>query len=690
MVLSRRGATGASPAQAFRRLLRDDEQECLVTPSNLSSRPAATSAETLYATGTALWGAGRREDAIALLDAALREKPDYPEALCMGGYILRESGKVDAALRFYSQALSLKSDFTVAWANIGKLFFDLRRFTEALEAFDAAVALSPHDADLWNNRAGALRELGRLDDAIAAAREALKRRPDFAEAALNLGNALMKSDRIEEALESYRRASALKPDFALALCGQGLTLRALDRLDEALRAFDAAERLGAVEAISGKGCTYLALGDFERGWEGYEARWIAGKSLSEALGVRYPRWSGRLVRGERVLVMNDHGLGDSIQFFRYLPIMARAGVDAALHCPPKLHRLFSSADVAVRLIDKVADGESFDSQVPISSLPHAFRTRIETIPAPASYLKAEPALVDKWAARIGAEGFRVGIVWQGNPDPEADMARAMPLAAFAPLAALPNVRLIALQKGFGAEQLAAVGDTMTVETLGEDFDAGPDAFVDTAAAMASLDLIVTCDTSVAHLAGALGRPVWVALKKDAEWRWLRDRDDSPWYPSMRLFRQPRRGDWTGAFEAIAAALAPLAAPNARTPAIAIPGAPGELIDKITILEIKARRIADAAKLRNVLHELSLLEELAARKLTLPREIGALREELAAVNTRLWDIENELRACEAAGDFGARFVALARAVYANNDQRAALKKRINRACGSAIVEEKSYG
>jgi hypothetical protein len=245
------------------------------------------------------------------------------------------------------------------------------------------------------------------------------------------------------------------------------------------------------------------------------------------------------------------------------------------------------------------------------------------------------------------------------------------------------------------EQLAVVGDTMKVETLGDDFDAGPDAFVDTAAAMASLDLIVACDTSIAHLAGALGRPVWVALKKDAEWRWLRGRDDSPWYPSMRLFRQPRRGDWTGAFDAIARALAPLAAPIGQAHAIAIPGAAGELIDKITILEIKAQRIVDAAKLRNVRHELGLLEELASRELARARpgpagEIGAIRADLAAVNARLWDIENELRACEAAGEFGARFVALARAVYANNDQRAALKRRINGLFGSAIIEEKSYG
>jgi hypothetical protein len=212
----------------------------------------------------------------------------------------------------------------------------------------------------------------------------------------------------------------------------------------------------------------------------------------------------------------------------------------------------------VRLIDEIETDATFDAQIAISSLPRAFATRLDSVPTPIPYLRAEPALSEKWAERIGPDGFRIGIVWQGNPNPEADMARSVPLAAFAPLAGLPNVRLISLQKGFGAEQIASLPATMTVETLGEDFDAGPDAFIDTAAAMMSLDLVVSCDTSIAHLAGALGRPTWVALKKDAEWRWLRGRDDSPWYPTMRLFRQSHRGEWRRVFAAMVADVARLA------------------------------------------------------------------------------------------------------------------------------------
>ncbi len=509
-------------------------------------------AEAYYAQGAALWNAGRRQEAIAQLDAALKAKPDYPEALCMGAFILREQGKTDAALRFYDRALQLRGDFTIAWSNVGKLLFDLGRHQEAAAAFARLVALAPEDADGWNSYAGALRELGRMEESAAAARKALALRPDFPEAALNLGNALLKLDRVEEALPCYRRAKALKPDFAAAWNGEALALRALDRLDEALIAFDGAIGLGSNAAIGGKGCLQLSLGDFERGWEGYEARWLEGKSLKEALGVRFPIWTGAMTKGAKILVMKDHGLGDVIQFYRYVGLMAAAGIETTLFCPRSLHRLLSSFP-GVRFIDAL-DNEPYEAQIAISSLPRAFGTRLETIPRPIPYLRAEPALEQKWAARIGAAGFRIGVVWQGNPNPEADMARAVSLVSFVPIAALPEVRLISLQKGFGTEQIAALPPNIKVETLGEDFDSGPDAFVDTAAAMSSLDLVITCDTSVAHLAGALGRPVWVALKKDAEWRWLRGRDDSPWYPTMRLFRQSEPGEWRGVFEAMAAAV----------------------------------------------------------------------------------------------------------------------------------------
>ena len=662
-------------------------------PDALQTIPAAASEaprepDALYAEAVALWRERRRNEAIELMDEALRLKPDFANALCMGGYMLSECGQPQSAMRFYRRALELEDSLVVGHVNLGKLLFAAEQFTEALACFEAATILAPRDPDAWCSRAGTLRELGRLEESVEAAKRALELRPDFPESAINLGNALLKLDRTEEAFDAYLRASRPGPCLAKALLGQGLALRSLGRFSEAVTAFDRAVALGNREAIAGKGCLMLTLGDFENGLEGYEARWLAGKSLGEALGTRFETWEGPGRRGARVLVLNDHGLGDTIQFFRYLPLMATAGVDTTFVCPPRLHRLLSSK-AKVRFANSPPGGEPFDAQIAISSLPRAFGTRLETIPAAIPYLSAEPALREIWLRRIGAEGFKVGIVWQGNPNPEADRGRSMPLTALAPFATVAGVRLISLQKGAGEEQLVNLRPSFPVETLGADFDAGADAFVDTAAAMTCLDLIVTCDTSVAHLAGALGVPVWVALKSDAEWRWLTERADSPWYPTMRLFRQRHRNAWSGVFDAMAGELARLGERRRTSSLVSTPCSLGELIDKITILRIKAERIREPEKLANVRRELNLLERSAREDGASVPPIDLMTDQLALVNGRLWTIEDALRTCEREGDFGPRFVALARSVYRENDTRAAIKRAINTLTRSALVEEKSY-
>src|SRR5580693_5650377 len=602
--------------------------------------------------------------------------------------MLSECGRPDSAMRFYRRALELDASLVLAHVNLGKLLFSAGRFAEALASFAAATRLAPRDPDAWCSCAGTLRELGRLEESVEAAERALELRHDFSEAAINLGNALLKLDRSEEALDAYLRASAPGPCLAKALLGQGLALRSLGRFSEAMAAFDSAAALGSREAVAGKGCLMLTLGDFEQGLDGYEARWLEGKSLSEALGMRFETWKGPGRRGERVLVLNDHGLGDTIQFFRYLPLMAAAGVEATFVCPPRLRRLLSSK-TKVRFADSPPAVEPLDAQVAISSLPWAFGARLETIPAAVPYLAAESSLREIWRNRIGAEGFKVGVVWQGNPDPEADRARSVPLMALAPLATLAGVRLISLQKGTGEEQLVNLPPSFQVETLGADFDAGADSFVDTAAAMTCLDLVITCDTSVAHLAGALAVPVWVALKSDAEWRWLTKRADSPWYPTMRLFRQKRRGVWSDVFEAMVGELAQLIEQRRTPRTVSTPCSLGELIDKITILRIKVERIGEPEKLANVHRELNLLERSAREDGASVPAIDLLTDHLALVNEHLWTIEDALRSCEREGDFGSRFVALARSVYRENDTRAAIKRAINTLASSALFEEKSY-
>jgi Glycosyltransferase family 9 (heptosyltransferase) len=264
--------------------------------------------------------------------------------------------------------------------------------------------------------------------------------------------------------------------------------------------------------------------------------------------------------GRRIAVFDEQGHGDAIQFARYLPLLAGRGADVTSFCRGRLHRLFRGLDCPIRLADGFEGEGPFDYQIALSSLPRAFGTRLETIPAQLSYLRAEDGLVQKWMAWLGPQKFKIGICWRGNPNPKADPSRSIPLAYFARLAAVESVRLISLQKR------EACADDETLPDLilpGGDFDSGPDAFVDTAALMQNLDLIVTCDTSLAHLAGALGRPVWVILKDVPDWRWLLDRQDSPWYPTMRLFRQQERGNWEEVFERVRTALHNLQNDQAR-------------------------------------------------------------------------------------------------------------------------------
>ena len=266
------------------------------------------------------------------------------------------------------------------------------------------------------------------------------------------------------------------------------------------------------------------------------------------------------------MVHAEQGLGDVMQFCRYLPLLAAQGATIVFEVMPSLKALLRTLPGALHMIGRGEPIPAVDYYCPLLSLPHALNTRIDTIPAQVPYLAAEPERVARWQERLGTlRGLRVGLAWQGNPKAEEFVwarGRSLPLAALEPLAQLPDVSLVSLQKGPGCEQLPRVPFADRIVELGTDLDAGPDAFLDTAAVMASLDLVVSCDTSIVHLAGALGRPVWTALSLSPEWRWLLARNDSPWYPTMRLFRQSADGDWGAVVTAMVQALAPLAAQRA--------------------------------------------------------------------------------------------------------------------------------
>ena len=386
-------------------------------------------------------------------------------------------------------------------------------------------------------------------------------------------------------------------------------------------------------------------------------------------------------------MFDEQGLGDLIQFSRYLPMLVDAGADVAFLCRPSMRWFVAALAPTLRLVDTTASAADFDVQCALMSLPHAFATRLETIPALPAGLQPAAARVADWAGRLGGLGARrIGLCWHGNA--KINLQRDVPLAHLAPLSRLPGIHLVSLVKDMSAhdaETCAAVG----IERPAAPFDAGPEAFVDTAAIMANLDLVVTTDTAIAHLAGALGRPTFLLLKHTADWRWLESRADSPWYPGMRLFRQRSRGDWEAPVAALTDAVAGFGKAAAAATPLAIPAAVGELVDKITILELKEAAAAEGPAKANVTRELAALRALRHEAGCDMPSVVAVEGDLKRVNAALWDIEDEIRREEAQGTFGARFIELARAVYVTNDRRAALKRRINDLCGSAIVEEKFY-
>jgi hypothetical protein len=386
------------------------------------------------------------------------------------------------------------------------------------------MGLDPSLGGIHRLRADALQALDRWDEALAGYDQALVRLPDDPVLHFNRANQLRYLRRIDEAIAAYDAAIALRPDFAMARHNRGV-------------------------------CRLLA-GDWAGGFEDYAWR----KACADFTDPRYrlePLLTGAEdLAGRRLFVFAELFLGDVIQMSRYLPLAAAKGAKVTLAAPVALHRLLSTLAADVELLPADGQPEAFDAVCPLMSLPQAFGQGPQSVPATTPYLAAEPERAARWAERIGGQGFRIGVCWQGSTAAYAlPMQRSFPLAALASLGARPGVRLISLQKHDGLDQLAGLPAGMTVEALGQDFDAGPDAFLDTAAVMAACDLVITADTAVAHVAGALGVPTWIGLPFVPDWRWGLQGETTCWYPSARLFRQARPGDWTGVMAQMDEALA---------------------------------------------------------------------------------------------------------------------------------------
>jgi len=459
-----------------------------------------------YNLAVALKQAGRFDEALEQTKAAVRLAPDFPAAHYNLGIALAERREWHAAVAAYREAIRLNPSYTAAYINVGNVLVDVWEPERAVAAYRNAIALDPAYPRVYSNLGNALREHDRFAEGLVAVRRALTLDPALASAHHNLGNALMEQARHADAEASYKRAIALTPDHAAAHFGLSLM--------------------------------QLHQGDYARGWATYEWRWRTGDSFPPP----GPRWQGEDVAGKTVLLYAEQGFGDTLHFVRYAPMVAALGARVLLEAPEPLKRLLERTPGVERVTTHGTPPPAHDLQCPLLSLPQAFGTRLETIPADIPYLHADPALVERWQARLPEDGtLRVGLVWAGNPRRNQisahsiDRRRSMRLEQFAPLAGVPGVRFYSLQKGEEtASQAKAPPPGMDLVDV---MDAVGD-FADTAALIATLDLVIGVDTSVIHLAGGLGRPVWMLSRFDACWRWLAGREDSPWYPTMRVFRQP--------------------------------------------------------------------------------------------------------------------------------------------------------
>ncbi|PLZ03805.1 glycosyltransferase [Burkholderia sp. WAC0059] len=509
------------------------------------------------------FAAGRLDEAAAQLDAILAAHPEHGEALEGLGYIAAKRGDHALAADYVTRALGVMRASPEQYHWAAQVCLLAERYDEAARYFRHCLQHAPDHAQSLHGLAMTLMARGEYAEALVALERLCARYPLLAEAHYNRGNALGTLGRYDDEMAAYRRALELKPDFAPAQINLGVALRDLHRFDEALQQFRRvlARDPNDAGARTNRAQTNLLLGEFEHGWREYEWRWHDG-AVAHGFDPA-TQWDGRKpVAGRTVFVHHEQGLGDTLQFVRYVDLLAEAGARVVLRVQDALLPLLRDYPGAAQVIGEQESVPAFDLHSPLLSLPFAFGTRATNIPARIPYLRADPAKAGQWRDLLppddesGDAGRkpRIGVAWSGSRLNRNGRNRAMTLAQLAPLFDA-DAHFVSLQKEVREEDRALLADLDARATL-RDASARLVTFADTAALVDQLDLVVSVDTSVAHLAGALGKPVWVALPYTPDWRWQMNREDSPWYPQMRLFRQPRRDDWPAVVEALRQAPGP--------------------------------------------------------------------------------------------------------------------------------------
>jgi tetratricopeptide (TPR) repeat protein len=566
--------------------------------------PAHASAHHLL--GTVLNEGGQQEEALRSFKRALTYKPDLFDAYTQAAQMLIERGEQAEALAIHDRALAANPGRPEPWINRGLALHTLGQLDDAVASFDSALQMKSDFFEALFNRGNALAALGQHPEAIASFDAAIAAKPDLAVPFVNRGNSLLKLARREDALASYEKAALLQSDLPAAHFGRALTLEELGRFQDAADVFDhmlalpmvrgnatftarlRARRaailveLGRTEEARADADAALALapeddevlyhvsnldllvGNWRDGWARFERRLALGVGVPEGFKQPpWPRWTGEPLGKDLLVLRGEQGICDRIQFANFAAHLAKLGNRVVIWTNPSSASLLRTVPGIERIVTNLAEIDASESArwLEMMSLPRVLGTMADAVPNCGPYISADPARVAQWRERLGSTGFKVGITWQGSTEFRLDRTRSLPLAAFAPLAEIADGRLISLQKGLGEEQIGEVAFRDRIETLGEHFDEDGGAFADTAAVMMSLDLVVCPNTAISHLAGALGRRVFLALPRAGDWRWLLGRDDTPWYPTMRLFRQTTSGDWSDVITHMAQAIRERAAPK---------------------------------------------------------------------------------------------------------------------------------
>ena len=505
--------------------------------------------DALLGRGIALIKVGRFTDALVGFDRLLAIRPDHVEALTHRAGPLYELRRYEEAAATCDRAIAIDPGFALAHYNRGVALSAFGREAEAAASYERAVALKPDYADALFNLSVVLHGLGRSTDALAAVDRTLAIEPGHFRAWDNRGNVLLKLGRHGEALASYDRAIAIEPDYAGAHHNRGSAFLELERVAEALSCFETAAGLRSdhPDTAFNLGIAHLLLGKLRPGLQGYERRFHKSEQPPLVRKFSKPLWTGDDIAGRRILLHAEQGLGDTIHFARYVPLVARRGAQVILEVQRPLKPLLASLAGVSRIVAVGEKLPDFDRHQYLASLGAVFKTDLDTIPADIPYIVAPADRLAKWRERLPPHrGPRIGLVWSGNPEFPSNALRSVGLARLAPILSVPGLQFISLHRELRAEDAAALQASPQLIHFGAELE----DLADTAAVVAQLDLVIGSDTSVIHLAGAMGRPVWLLTRFAPDWRWMLNRGDSPWYPTARLYRQPRIGDWQSVVERV--------------------------------------------------------------------------------------------------------------------------------------------